>query len=113
MTTMTDGASAPSPEIPVASPDIRLSRGELLWLTFGVWIGGIFILAVLPMVLIPQLGMGLGVATSYFVFFLAWQPIQSITQRTLGVGAAVVRMIIFVGGAATLAYYLRVLLLRQ
>jgi hypothetical protein len=111
---MTESASAPPAPPPVASsPDIRLSRGEFLWLTFGVWLGGIFILAVLPMVLIPRLGMGLGVAASYLVFFLAWQPVQSITQRTLGVGAAVVRMIIFVAGAATLAYYLREVLLRQ
>ncbi|MCA1583393.1 MAG: hypothetical protein LC791_01000 [Acidobacteria bacterium] len=92
------------------SRPIHLSRAEFLWLTTGVWIGGIFILALLPLVLIPRLGIPLGVAASYFVFFLAWQPVQSITQRTLGMRAAVLRMIIFVAGAATVAYYLRGLL---
>jgi hypothetical protein len=49
----------------------------------------------------------LAIAGSYFVFFLAWQPVQSITQRTFGVKVGVVRMIIFVAGAATIASFLR------
>lgn len=112
---MIDGSSAPPSPAPTAAapPEIRLSRGEFLWLSFGVWLGGIFILAVLPMLLVPRLGMGLGVAGSYLVFFLAWQPIQSITQRTLGVRVAVMRMVLFVGGAAVLAFYLRELLLAR
>lgn len=90
---------------------ISLTKVELLWITFAVWIGGIFMLTLLPILLIPRLGMPLGVAASYLVFFLAWQPVQSITQRTLGVGSAVIRMLFFVGGAATLAFYLREALL--
>lgn len=90
---------------------VRLTTGEFWWLTLGVWLGGIFILALLPVLLIPRLGMPLGVAGSYLVFFLAWQPIQSITQRTFGVRAAVLRMVIFVAGAATIAFYLREALL--
>jgi hypothetical protein len=46
-------------------------------------------------------------AVSYLVFFLAWQPVQMITQRALGRGAAALRMVIFVGGGAVIAYYLR------
>ena len=52
-----------------------------------------------------------GVIASYFVFFLVWQPIQSITQRTLGMLAAFIRMLLFVGGGAAIAFYLRELLL--
>jgi hypothetical protein len=92
---------------------IQLSRGEFLWLTLGVWLGGIFILAVMPVLLIPRLGLPLGVAGGYFVFFLAWQPIQMITQRALGVRAAVLRLIIFVGAAATFAFYVREVLLAR
>lgn len=106
---MTDGPTT-SPAPPAAPPQLVLSPGEFLWLTIGVWLGGIFILAVLPRLFIPRLGMAMGVAASYFVFFLAWQPVQSITQRALGVRAALVRMIIFVGSAAVLAFYLRELL---
>ncbi len=79
----------------------------------GVWLGGIFILAVMPLLLIPRVGMPLGVAGSYLLFFIAWQPIQSITQRLLGLRAAVVRMVMFVSAAATLAFYLREVLLQR
>ncbi len=92
-------------------PSIQLSRAEFLWLSLGMWLGGIFILAVMPLLLIPRLGMPLGVAGSYFVFFLAWQPIQSITQRALGVKVAVLRMVVFVGAAAVAGYYIREMLL--
>lgn len=110
---MTTGESAPPSPPPAIPSDVRLTRGEFLWLSLGVWLGGIFILAVLPLLLIPRLGMALGVAASYLVFFLAWQPVQSITQRALGVRVAVVRMIVFVAGAAVLAFYLREMLLRH
>lgn len=105
-------SSPPSSAAPPApTPIIALSRAEFLWLTFGVWLGGIFILTLLPVLLIPRLGMPLGVAASYLVFFIAWQPVQQITQRTSGAGPAVLRMILFVGAAAVLAFYLREALL--
>lgn len=105
-------SSSPRPE-PPSIRGVLLSPGEFLWLTFAVWLGGIFILTLMPVFLIPRLGMGLGVAGSYFLFFLAWQPIQSITQRALGTKTAIVRMLLFVGGAATIAYYLRVALVEM
>jgi hypothetical protein len=67
----------------------------------------------MPVLLIPRIGMPLGVAGSYLLFFLAWQPIQSITQRTFGMRAGVVRMVMFVAAAATIAFYLRELLLTR
>ena len=99
-------------QAPGSLPGVLLSSGEFLWLTFGVWLGGIFILTLMPPLLERRLGLGhlLSVAGSYFVFFLAWQPIQTITQRTFGVKVAFVRMLAFVGGAAALAFYLRGLL---
>ena len=90
---------------------IILSSGEFLWLTLAVWLGGIFILTLTPVLLIPRLGMPLGVVLSYLLFFLAWQPIQIITQRTFGMRTGIFRMVLFVGGAATLAFYLREALL--
>jgi hypothetical protein len=86
---------------------IFLSVGEFYWLTLGVWIGGIFILTLMPYLLIPRVGMGFGVAGSYLLFFLCWQPVQIVTQRTFGVRAGLIRMIMFVAAAATLAFYLR------
>ena len=86
---------------------ITLSKGEFFWLMLSVWIGGIFILTLMPVLLIPRVGMPLGVALSYLLFFICWQPIQAITQRTFGVGAGVLRMILFVAAAATIAFYLR------
>jgi hypothetical protein len=90
---------------------VVISRAELLWLTLGTWVGGVFILTLLPELLIPRLGIPFGMAASYLVFFLAWQPVQIITQRVLGMGTAVVRMLAFVGGGAVIAYYLREVLL--
>jgi hypothetical protein len=84
-----------------------VTGGEFLWITFAVWLGGIFILTLMPYLLIPRLGGALAIAGSYFVFFLAWQPVQIVTQRTLGMKSAVIRMIIFVASAATIASYLR------
>lgn len=93
------------------STAIAISRGDLLWLTLSTWAGGVCILTLLPLLFIPRLGIPMGMAGSYLVFFLAWQPVQAITQRVIGTGAAVVRMIVFVAGAAVLAFYLRELLL--
>src|SRR3712207_6288593 len=99
----------------MATPDdptaVTISRAELLWITLGTWVGGVFILTLLPVLLIPRLGIPFGMALSYLVFFLAWQPVQIITQRVLGIGTAVVRMLAFVGGGAVIAYYLREALL--
>jgi hypothetical protein len=101
--------SQPHPPAPApAEPGlIAITRGELLWLTIGMWIGGVFILAMLPALLIPRLGLPWGIIAAYAIFFVAWQPLQNITQRTLGRRAAFVRMIVFVAGAATVAFYLR------
>lgn len=103
----------PNPSAPVVTsrPPITLSAGELLWLTLAIWVGGIFILTLMPVLLIPRLGMPTGVVASYLVFFLTWQPVQIITQRTLGMRTGVIRMVLFVGAAATIAFYLREALL--
>jgi hypothetical protein len=90
---------------------VTISRVELLWLTLGTWVGGVFILTLLPVLLIPRLGIPFGMAVSYLVFFLAWQPVQLITQRAVGMGTAVVRMLAFVGSGAVIAFYLREALL--
>ena len=98
----------PSPTEPVESRGvILLTPGEFFWVTFAVWLGGIFILTLLPYLLIPRLGGPLAIAGSYFMFFLAWQPIQIVTQRTFGMRTGVIRMILFVAAAATIAAYLR------
>ena len=108
-------SAAQPPEAPAGSdpslPTIPLSRGEFLWLTFAVWTGGIFILTLTPVLLIPRLGMRGGVIASYVLFFAVWQPIQSITQRALGMRVAFIRMLLFVAGGATIAFYLREVLL--
>lgn len=96
---------------PPASTSVTISRGELLWLTLGTWAGGACILTLMPLLLIPRLGIPAGMAVSYLIFFLAWQPVQAITQRVLGMAPAVVRMIAFVAGAAMLAFYLREMLI--
>ena len=99
-----------SPPSPSAARAIVVTPGEFYWLTLGVWVGGIFILTVMPVLLVPRVGGPLGVAGSYLLFFLAWQPIQIITQRSLGMRAGIFRMVIFVAAAATIAFYLRGLL---
>lgn len=91
-------------------PIILITPAEFYWLTLGLWVGGIFILTLLPYLLVPRLGGGLGIAGSYLAFFLVWQPIQIVTQRTFGTKAGVVRMIMFVAAAATIASYLRLAL---
>jgi hypothetical protein len=96
-----------TPPPPTAPGVILLTSGEFYWVTLAVWIGGIFILTLMPYLLVPRVGGPMGIAGSYFVFFLAWQPIQIVTQRTFGMKAAVIRMVIFVAAAATIAAYLR------
>jgi hypothetical protein len=93
------------------SAAVTISRFELLWITLGMWVGGVFILTLAPVLLIPRLGIPLGMGGSYLLFFLAWHPVQAVTQRVLGTGTALVRMIAFVGGGAVIAYYLREALL--
>ena len=94
-----------SPPPPAGS--VLITNGEFLWLNLAVWLGGIFILTLMPYLLIPRIGGPLAIAGSYFLFFLAWQPIQIITQRTMGMRAALIRMLLFVASAATIASYLR------
>ncbi len=94
--------SSPAPPSAVA-----VNRTELLWLTIGAWVGGVFILTLAPVLLIPRLGIPMGMAVSYLVFFIVWHPVQRISQRLLGMGAAVIRMILFVASAAIVAFYLR------
>jgi hypothetical protein len=100
-----DAASSPSALVPI-------SRGELAWLTAGMWLGGVSMLTLLPVLLVTQLGLGefVGVVGSYFFFFLAWQPIQTITQRALGTRAALFRMLLLVITAFSVAFVMKVLL---
>jgi hypothetical protein len=100
-------ASTPESARPINPGVIFLTGGEFLWVTFAVWLGGIFILTLMPYLLIPHVGGGLAIGGSYFLFFLAWQPVQIVTQRTLGMRSAVIRMLLFVASAATIASYLR------
>ena len=106
---MTTPDSAPPP--PIDPPGVRVTPREILWLSIGVWLAGTCLLALMPVILIPRIGMGPGVAASYALFFLAWQPVQALTQRAIGARAAVVRMVVFVASAATVGYYLREALL--
>ena len=95
---------------PVSSPPggvIFVTTREFFWLTLSVWVGGVFVLTLMPYLLVPRVGGPMAIAGSYLLFFLAWQPVQGITQRTFGMGAGIVRMLIFVAGAAALAAYLR------
>lgn len=92
---------------PPARGVIFLTAREFFWITLAVWLGGIFILTLLPYLLVPRVGGPLAIAGSYFVFFLAWQPVQSVTQRTVGMRAGFFRMIVFVAAAATIAALLR------
>jgi hypothetical protein len=103
--------SSPPPSPTPAAPGVLVTPGEILWLSLGVWLAGTCLLALMPVILIPRLGMGAGVAASYGLFFLAWQPVQTLTQRAVGARAAVIRMVVFVASAATVGYYLREALL--
>ena len=77
-----------------------------------MWLGGVSMLTLLPVILVTQLGLGdfIGVVGSYFLFFLAWQPVQTVTQRALGTRPALVRMLVLVVSAFSVAFVLKVLL---
>lgn len=94
-------------ETPPKSAAVTMTRAELLWLTVSIWLGGVFTLTILPMLLVPRLGIPVGMALSYLVFFIEWQPVQLITQRVLGTSQAVVRMLTLVASGAVVAFYLR------
>lgn len=94
-------------ETPPKSVPVTITRAELLWLTVSTWLGGVFTLTILPMLLVPRLGIPVGMALSYLVFFIEWQPVQIITQRVLGTSSVVVRMLALVASAAVAAFYLR------
>ncbi len=93
--------SAPPRGLLVVTP------AELFWLTAGLWMGGVCLLALLPVILMPRLGPAMGLAVSYLLFFVSWQPVQRLTQRALAPRAAFVRMLALVATAATVAYYVR------
>ena len=44
----------------IGRPPIVVTRAELFWLTVGLWMGGVCLLALLPVVLMPRLGPALG-----------------------------------------------------
>lgn len=90
---------------------VAVTPAELFWITAGAWLSGACLLALLPVLLAPRLGPAAGLAVSYVLFFMAWQPIQRLTQRAIGPQKAVVRMLAFVASAAMLAYYVREALL--
>jgi len=92
---------------PPESAPVTISRAELRWLTVGIWLGGVFTLTLLPMVLVPRMGIPVGMALSYLVFFIEWQPVQIITQREMGMRPAVIRLLALVASAAVVAFYLR------
>jgi uncharacterized membrane protein YGL010W len=96
---------APMPETVV------ITRGELVLLSVGMWLSGVCLLALLPVVLTPRLGPALGLAATYLLFFVAWQPLQRVTQRAFGPRAAFIRTMALVATAAVAAYYLREALL--
>lgn len=99
-------------EQPPGARPILISQTELFWLTAGLWMSGICLLALLPVLLMPRLGQAGGLAVSYVAFFVAWQPLQRILQRQLG-ASAVMRVLALVASAAMLAYYLRDALVQQ
>lgn len=104
---MPETSNAAPTNPPASRGVILLTAAEFYWVTLAVWLGGIFILTLMPYLLIPRVGGPMAIAGSYFLFFLAWQPIQIVTQRTFGMKSGVIRMLIFVAAAATIASYLR------
>jgi len=98
---MSDSAPIPPPALVAVTP------AELFWITAGSWLSGACLLALMPILLAPRLGPAAGLAVSYVLFFIAWQPIQRLTQRAVGPQRAFVRMLAFVASAAMLAYYVR------
>jgi hypothetical protein len=92
-------------------PLIQLSRSELVMLSIGMWLSGVCLLALMPVVLMPRLGPAFGLGVTYLLFFIAWQPLQRVTQRAWGARSAFVRTMALVASAAVVAYYLREALL--
>lgn len=95
----------------LSRPPLVISPAELFWLTAGLWLGGVCLLALVPVILTPRLGPAMGLAVSYLLFFMSWQPVQRLTQRSLEPRAAFVRMFALVATAAMAAYYVREALL--
>lgn len=100
-------SAPPPPSVPV----VVVTPAELFWLTAGAWLGGICLLALVPVLLMPRLGPAAGLALAYLAFFMAWQPLQRLTQRAVGPRRAFIRMLALVASAAMLAYYVREALL--
>ena len=78
---MSDSAPIPSPALVTVTP------AELFWITAGAWLSGACLLALMPVMLAPRVGPAAGLAVSYVLFFIAWQPIQRLTQRAVGPSA--------------------------
>ena len=97
--------TAPAASTPPAVTAV--TRAELFWLTVGAWVGGVCLLALVPVLLTARLGPAGGLAVSYVLFFMAWQPLQRITQRANGTRAAFIQMLGLVTTAAIAAYSLR------
>jgi hypothetical protein len=97
--------------VPPPVTPVVITRGELVMLSVGMWLSGVCLLALMPVVLMPRLGPALGLAATYLMFFVAWQPIQRVTQRALGARAAFARTMALVATAAVAAYYVREALL--
>ena len=97
--------SEPAPLSP--GPPLVVTPAELFLLTAGLWLGGVCLLALMPVVLMPRIGPGPALAVSYVLFFVSWQPVQRLTQRALAPRAAFVRMLALVATAASVAYYVR------
>jgi hypothetical protein len=95
------------PETPSPSGPIAITHGELVLLSAGMWLSGVCLLALLPVVLMPRLGAAPGLGATYLLFFVAWQPLQRVTQRALGPRAAFVRTMALVASAAIAAYFVR------
>jgi hypothetical protein len=95
------------PDDATPPPLITLSQSELVMLSVGMWLSGVCLLALLPVVLMPRLGPALGLGATYLLFFIAWQPLQRVTQRAWGPRPAFVRTMALVASAAVVAYYLR------
>jgi hypothetical protein len=103
---MADNGEAPAP-----AAVIVVTGAELFWLTAGLWMSGVCLLALMPVVLMPRTGPAIGLGVSYVLFFVAWQPLQRITQRIWGPRVALVRILTLVATAAMAAYYMREALL--
>lgn len=100
-----------APESAQPTTVLVVTPAELFWITVGLWLGGVCLLALLPVILMPRLGPAMSLAVSYVLFFITWQPVQRLTQRSLEPKAAFIRMFALVATAATVAYYLREALL--